>query len=150
MQDQGNGLQPLAFLSRQLKPIEQGYSAYEQELAAVAYCLQSWRRQGGQIIRNFRGPHPQCIADALHWVADEDQHIHGTARTSKGPKCGKCVKNADDAENMRTVQEKRASAAELSPVDPTDVICSLWARSGEIRSTGLLLATFNKVHILTY
>ena len=43
MQDQGNGLQPLAFLSRQLKPMEQRYSAYERELAVVAYCLQSWR-----------------------------------------------------------------------------------------------------------
>ena len=29
MQDQGDGLQPLAFLSRQLKPTEQRYSAYE-------------------------------------------------------------------------------------------------------------------------
>ena len=43
MQDQGNGLQPLAFLSRRLKPTEQRYSAYERELVAVAYCLQSWR-----------------------------------------------------------------------------------------------------------
>ena len=43
MQDQGNGLQPLAFLSRQLKSIEQRYSAYERELVVVAYCLQSWR-----------------------------------------------------------------------------------------------------------
>ena len=36
-------MQPLAFLSRRLKPTEQKYSAYERELAAVAYCLQSWR-----------------------------------------------------------------------------------------------------------
>ena len=43
MQDHGTGLQPLAFLSRRLKPTEQRYSAYERELAAVAYCLQSWR-----------------------------------------------------------------------------------------------------------
>ena len=43
MQDQGDGLQPLTFLSRRLKPMEQRYSAYEQELAVVAYCLQSWR-----------------------------------------------------------------------------------------------------------
>ena len=43
MQDQGDGLQPLAFLRRRLKPTEQRYSAYERELAAVAYCLQSWR-----------------------------------------------------------------------------------------------------------
>ena len=41
MQDQVNGLQPLAFLSRQLKPTEQRYLAYERELAAIAYCLQS-------------------------------------------------------------------------------------------------------------
>ena len=41
MQDQGDGLQPLAFLSRRLKPTKQRYSAYERELAAVAYCLQS-------------------------------------------------------------------------------------------------------------
>ena len=39
MQDQGNGLQPLAFMSRVLKPTEQQYSAYERELAAVAYCF---------------------------------------------------------------------------------------------------------------
>ena len=43
MQDQGDGLQPLTFLSRRFKPTEQRYSAYERELAAVAYCLQSWR-----------------------------------------------------------------------------------------------------------
>ena len=29
MQDQGDGLQPLVFLSRRLKPTEQRYSAYE-------------------------------------------------------------------------------------------------------------------------
>ena len=29
MQDQGNGLQPLAFLSRRLKPTEQRYNMYE-------------------------------------------------------------------------------------------------------------------------
>ena len=43
MQDQGNGLQPLVFLNRQLKPTEQRYNAYERELATVTYCLQSWR-----------------------------------------------------------------------------------------------------------
>ena len=43
MRDQGDGLQPLGFLSRRLKPTKQRYSAYERELAAVAYCLMSWR-----------------------------------------------------------------------------------------------------------
>ena len=62
-----------------------------------------------------------------------------------------CVKNARTTPKKRgRVQEKRASAAELSPMDPTNVICSLWTRNGEIRSTGILLATFNKVYILTY
>ena len=69
---------------------------------------------------------------------------------AKVAKCGKCIKNVDNTEKMWTIQEKRASAKELSRVDPTDVICSLWTRNGEIRLTGLLLATFNKVHILTY
>ena len=43
MQDSGEGLRPLAFLSRKLKPSEQKYSAYERELAAIAYCLINWR-----------------------------------------------------------------------------------------------------------
>ena len=40
---QGDGLQLLAFLSWRLKPTEQRYSAYERELAIVAYCLMSWQ-----------------------------------------------------------------------------------------------------------
>ena len=43
MQDQGEGLQPLAFMSKALKPAERRYSAYERELVAVAYCFLQWR-----------------------------------------------------------------------------------------------------------
>ena len=43
MQDQGEGLQPLAFMSKALKPSARRYSAYERELAAVAYCFLQWR-----------------------------------------------------------------------------------------------------------
>ena len=82
--------------------------------------------------------------------ADEHQRGRSAAQTAKVPKRGKRIKTADNAENTRTVQEKRASAAELSPVDPTNVICSSWTENCEIKLTGLLLATFNKVHILTY
>ena len=39
MRDQGQGLCPLAFMSRALKPTEQRYSAYERELVAIAYCF---------------------------------------------------------------------------------------------------------------
>ena len=43
MQDQGEGLQPLAFMSKALKPSERRSSAYEHELADVAYCFLPWR-----------------------------------------------------------------------------------------------------------
>ena len=43
MQDHGEGLQPLAFMSKALKASERHYSAYECELAAVAYCFLQWR-----------------------------------------------------------------------------------------------------------
>ena len=43
MQDHGDGLRPVAFMSRALKPIKQRYSAYEREMAGVAYCYIQWR-----------------------------------------------------------------------------------------------------------
>ena len=43
MQDKGNGLGPLAFMRKVLKRTEQRYSAYEHELAAIAYCFIQWR-----------------------------------------------------------------------------------------------------------
>ena len=61
MQDQGEGLRPLAFMSRALKPTEQQYSAYERELAAIAYCFVQWRHYlegcpGGVIIMTDHKP----------------------------------------------------------------------------------------------
>ncbi|MEM7375714.1 MAG: reverse transcriptase domain-containing protein, partial [Bacteroidota bacterium] len=43
LQDQGKGLQPLAFLSRRLKPAESRYSPYEREFGAIAWALAEWR-----------------------------------------------------------------------------------------------------------
>ena len=43
MQDRGEGFRPIAFMSRTLKPSEQRYSAYERELATIAYCFVQWR-----------------------------------------------------------------------------------------------------------
>ena len=37
-----DGVQLLVFQNRRLKPTEE-YWAYEHELAAMAYCLPSWR-----------------------------------------------------------------------------------------------------------
>ena len=55
-----------------------------------------------------------------HFVADGE--IGKTQQTWK--KRGKRVKNIDDADKTWMVQEKHASAEELSPMDPTDVIYS--------------------------
>ncbi len=43
MQDQGEGLCPIAFMSRTLTPAEGRYSPYERELAAIAFCFVKWR-----------------------------------------------------------------------------------------------------------
>ena len=42
MQDPSEGLHPLAFMTRALKPIEKWHSAYERELVASAYCFVQW------------------------------------------------------------------------------------------------------------
>ena len=39
MQDHGEGLRPIAFMSRTLNSAERKYSAYERELAAMAFVL---------------------------------------------------------------------------------------------------------------
>ena len=43
MQDQGEGLRPMAFYSKTLSASEMKYSAYERELAGIAYCFIAWR-----------------------------------------------------------------------------------------------------------
>lgn len=42
-QDQGSGLQPVAFESRKLNPAEQNYAAHEKELLAVVHAIRTWR-----------------------------------------------------------------------------------------------------------
>jgi transposase InsO family protein len=42
MQDQGKGLQPIAFLSRKLNDAETRYPTHEQELLALVYALKKW------------------------------------------------------------------------------------------------------------
>ena len=43
MQDCGEGLKPLVFLSKQLKPTKQWYSVYEHKLVVVVYCFLAWQ-----------------------------------------------------------------------------------------------------------
>lgn len=42
-QDQGKGLQPIAYLSRKMIPAEKNYATHEQELLAIVRALQEWR-----------------------------------------------------------------------------------------------------------
>ena len=42
-QDLGNGLQPVAFESRKLKPAERNYAAQEKEMLALVHALRAWQ-----------------------------------------------------------------------------------------------------------
>jgi hypothetical protein len=43
MQDQGKGLQPIAYLSKKMQDAETRYPVHEQELLAIIHALKSWR-----------------------------------------------------------------------------------------------------------
>ena len=42
-QDQGNGLQPIAYMSKKMLPAEMNYPVHEQELLAIVCALREWR-----------------------------------------------------------------------------------------------------------
>ena len=42
-QDQGKGLQPIAFLSKKMLDAETRYPVHEQELLAIIHALNTWR-----------------------------------------------------------------------------------------------------------
>jgi hypothetical protein len=42
-QDQGHGLQPIAYMSKKMLPAERNYPVHEQELLAVVCALKEWR-----------------------------------------------------------------------------------------------------------
>ena len=61
MQDQSQGLRPLALMSRALKLINQCCSDYERELADMAHCFIQWRHYlegclGGVIVMTGHKP----------------------------------------------------------------------------------------------
>lgn len=43
LQDQGKGLQVIAFESRKLNPHERNYAVHEKEMLAIVYALRTWR-----------------------------------------------------------------------------------------------------------
>ncbi|GJP75879.1 hypothetical protein CLOP_g6284 [Closterium sp. NIES-67] len=42
-QDQGHGLQPIAFESRKLKPAKCNYSTHDREVLAIVHAIKKWR-----------------------------------------------------------------------------------------------------------
>ena len=58
MQDQGQGLQPIAFESRKLQGAERKYPPCEMELLAIIQALQEWRHY-------LLGPHFHIYTDHL-------------------------------------------------------------------------------------
>ena len=43
MQEAADGLKPLAFLSRTLKPTEKKYAPYDKEMLGITWALEQWR-----------------------------------------------------------------------------------------------------------
>ena len=43
LQDHGHGLQPMAYESRKLNPVEQNYAVHEKETLAIIHALKVWR-----------------------------------------------------------------------------------------------------------
>jgi hypothetical protein len=69
-QDQGKGLQPIAFLSKKMLPAEKNYPVHEQELLAIVVALREWRHY-------LHGRPFQVISDH-HSL----QHLHGQPHLS--------------------------------------------------------------------
>src|SRR3954466_8220426 len=55
-QDQGNGLQPVSFMSKKMLPAEKNYPVHEQELLAIICALKEWRH-------HLHGNHFKVITD---------------------------------------------------------------------------------------
>ena len=62
-QDQGNGLQPVCFMSKKMLPAERNYPIHEQELLAVICALKEWRHY-------LHGAKFQVVTDhkSLQWL----------------------------------------------------------------------------------
>ena len=65
-QDQGKGLQPIAFLSKKMLPAETRYPVHEQELLAIIHALESWRHylSGRKFKRDDRSQVAAAFQDA--------------------------------------------------------------------------------------
>ena len=74
MQDHGEGLRPIAFMSRTLSPAERKYSDYEHELAAIAFRCVKWRHylagcpEGVKLVTDHKTVMPLMSQEVLSWV----------------------------------------------------------------------------------
>ena len=99
MQDHGQGLQPVSYISAKMKPAETRYAPHEQELLALVYACRSWRHdlQNGlpfivlsdhQSLKYFT-TQPILSARQARWK-DLLAEFDFTIRYIEGPKCKRC------------------------------------------------------------
>lgn len=95
MQDQGNGLQPVSYISSKMKPAETRYAPHEQELLALVHACNKWRHylhngrpftvlSDHQSLRYFT-TQPDLSARQARWK-DKLAEFDFTIRYIEGPK----------------------------------------------------------------
>ena len=152
MQDQGDRLQSLTFLSRQIKPTEQRYNAYEWELATITYCLQSWWRylegcpSGVTAVTDHQPL--VCIMDqqVLTWVQTRwlrlglFQSIHPTIKYQPGKanivaealsrsQCKLEEGSTDDVAIAAAMTERHVAALSGASVELTTEVLQQWTKA---------------------
>ena len=82
-QDQGRGLQPIAYLSRKLNPAERNYTTGEQELLTLVHALEQWRAMpsGGHRFHSHHGPPQSALPDESADIIQAPSTISGVSST---------------------------------------------------------------------
>ena len=144
-QDQGKGLQPLAFLSKKMSGAETRYPVHEQELLAIIRSLEEWThylkntkftvvvRTDHKSLQHFQ-TQPQLSSRQARWIdilANYDfiiEYIEGTANVVADG----LSRRSDHHQHVASLLH-RFSAGELEP--RISAATSLWLTS--TRRTGL-------------
>ena len=123
MQDQGKGLQPIAFLSKKMLDAETRYPVHEQELLAVIQALGTWRHylMGRQVPRD-RQDRPQ-VAAVLQDAAAAQSAVSPAGRTSSPT-----TTSTSSTSKARTTSSPMDSRVVLT-TPTTAASCSMWCCS---------------------
>ena len=113
-QDQGKGLQPIAFLSKKMLDAETRYPVHEQELLAIIQALTAWRHylHGSQVHRDDRSQVAAVLPDAAACCPD-------------GKLAGRMCSRISTSTSS-TWRAKPTSSLTDSPVDRTIISWQHW------------------------